>query len=214
MTFQQRAVVLACVMLMPGIVFGQDDIFGVGPTGGNPPAVNAPAGNAAPTDQAADDPLVRQLLEHATRGDLPLADAIASLARIGRWSDVDRLLSRTAGKNLDDPTLAEMFRLIGPTVYMRIKQRTDLSDSAKAGIEKLQVGATKYSESSSRLQAAIQQLGSESKDDQLSGTRTLMSGGNASVEALIAAAVMKQPAVERDRIHVLLNFQNHLHRHQ
>lgn len=195
MTFHQRLVVMACVMLMPGIVFGQDDIFGVGPTAGN-----APTRNAASTDPSADDPLVRQLLEHATRGDLPLADAIAQLARIGRWSDVDRLLARTAGKNLDDPTLAEMFRLIGPTVYMRIKQRTDLSDSAKAGIEKLQVGATQYAESASRLQEAIEQLGSDSDDEQLAGTRTLMSGGNASVEALVAAAVTKQPPAKRDRI--------------
>ncbi len=147
-----------------------------------------------------DDPLDRQLMENAARGDLQLADAIASLVRLERWPDVDRLLSRTAGKNIDDTMLAEMFGRIGPTLYLRVKQRSDLSGPAQAGMDKLRVAASKYAESEVRLNRAIEQLGSDSTDAQLEGTRTLLSGGDAAVEALVAAAVLDQPAAKRDNI--------------
>ncbi len=175
----------------------QDDIFGDAPGlfGAEPAAVAA-----QPVDEEIEDPLVRQLLEHAGRGSIPLADSIASLVRLERWSEVDRLLARTAGMNIDDVTLAEMFSHIGPTLFLQVKQRADLSGPAQAGMDKLRVAANKYAESAARLNRAIEGLGSSSSDDQLESARVLLSGGNAAVAALVAAAVVDQPTAKRDNI--------------
>jgi hypothetical protein len=161
------------------------------------PAAAAPRTNEA---DVADDPLVLQLLEHSNRGNLQLADAITSLTKLNRWSEVDRLLSRAAGKNIDDASLAEMFRRMGPTTFMRIKQRTDLSGPAQAGNDKIRQAASKSLESPELLSQAIKQLGSSREDDQLQATRTLLSGGDASILALVSAATQEQPREVRDNV--------------
>lgn len=204
MTLNPRvALLLACLAFVSSSAVAQDDVFGN--VGGlfdaaavDAAAVDAPVG--ATEQDASENALVNQLLEHASRGDLPLADAIVSLARLDRWSDVDRLLARTAGMNIDDATLAEMFQRIGVATYLRVKQRSDLSGPAQAGIDKLRVAASKYIESAERLNQAIEQLGSSSRDEQLEATRVLLSGGNAAIAALVSAALSEPASAKRDDI--------------
>jgi CheY-like chemotaxis protein len=209
------AVPLACLfliggsLLMTGRALAQEvpdeaDIDPFGEIGNGfgaiPEAATATAAKPQNEAEAADDPLVRQLLEHANRGNLQRADAIASLAKLNRWPDVDRLLARTAGANVDEATLTEMFRRIGPTTLLQIKQRSDLSGPAQAGIDLIREAATKNLESADRLSQAIKQLGSSRQDDQLQATRTLLSGGNASIQALVANAITEPPSEQRDNV--------------
>ncbi len=198
MSSHLRLLWLTSFVLICGSAAAQDDLFADAPGlfGAAPAAAGAPA-NETPE---IDDALIRQLLEYANRGELPLADAIASLVRLERWGEVDRLLARTAGMNISDERLAEMFQRIGPTVFLRVKQRSDLSGSAQAGMDKLREAAMKVSQSEDRLKAAIEQLGSPSTDQQLEGTRTLLAGGDAAIAALVDAAVTEQPAEKRDHI--------------
>ncbi len=163
---------------------------------GQPPA----AAKASDEPEVEVDPLTQQLLEHAYRGDRQLADAIASLARTGRWEDVDRLLSRLAGKNIDPAMLAEMSRQIGPALFLRMKQNPAIGDTARAGIDKLTKASLSEAESPEALRRAIDQLDDNSIDTRLAATRTLLSGGNAAITELVAAAVSETPAAPRDDI--------------
>jgi hypothetical protein len=189
---------LTSFALICGSAAAQDDLFSDAPGlfGAEPAAAQPPADEATEIDDA----LIRQMLEYANRGELQLAESIASLVRLQRWQEVDRLLARTAGMNISDERLAEMFGRLGPAVYLRVKQRSDLSGSAQAGMDKIRDAAAKIYQSEDRLEAAIAQLGSSSIDQQLEATRTLLSGGDAAIALLIDAAVIEQPAEKRDRI--------------
>jgi hypothetical protein len=170
-----------------------------------------PAEDAKPVveNETSDDPLTKQLLEDAQRGDLQLANAIASFARLGRWSEVNRLLARLAGKNIDSKTLAEMSQRLGPALFLQIKQREELGGPARAGLEKLAEAAVAQAESPERLRSAINDLGSQSIDKRLAAARLLLGGGNFAVSELVAAAVSENsPAPGDDVLRTLLEFGN------
>ena len=161
---------------------------------------NQPAAQPTAASPSSDSPLVKQWLEHSLRGDLPLADAIAALTRLNRWSDVNALLGRVAGGNANSNTLAEMAKRIGAPLFLRIKQHPEIEPTAIAGIDKMVNAAASLSESPDRLRQAIIAMGSESEDQQLAGTRTLLAGGHSAIAELVAAVVSENPPAARDQI--------------
>ena len=144
--------------------------------------------------------VVRQLLEFSGRGDEQMAEAIASLTRIGSWPNVDLLLRKLGAQQLDAPTLARMHAKIGPTVFLKISQEASVSDEAKAALLKLGAAVRQYNESPKRLRQAIAGLGSDSVDERLQSTRALFAGGNVAVAELVAAAVSADPPAPREKI--------------
>jgi CheY-like chemotaxis protein len=189
-----RFAILAGACLCACCGWAQDPF---GEPGDFAPAAPGPA--AVPVEEE-ENPLVRQLLEFSGRGNPQLAESIASLARINRWSEVDRLLQQLSARKLAAPQLAELYRFLGPTLYLRLKQHPELSDSAKAGLDQMSAAAISEAESPQRLQEAIAQLTAESVDARLAAARTLLSGGNAAIAQLVSAAVAEQTAVSRDEI--------------
>lgn len=143
-------------------------------------------------------PLRIQLLEYAQRGDMQLADAISSLARTNRWSDVDQLLPQVT--SADTAVLAAIAQRIGPALLLRMKQNEKLGDSARASITRLEKAAIEHAESRDRLRSAIDQLDSPSVDARLQAARVLLGGGNVAISELVAAAVSDDPSAPRVEI--------------
>ncbi len=154
----------------------------------------------APAPLSDDDPLLKNLLEQAGRGNLQLAASINSLARLERWNEADQLLRAIPGKQLDETTLASIFLTIGPANYLRLKQPNLLSDEALKSLDALQAAALNYSQSSGRLTQAIENLIAEDEDTKLEATRILLSGGDASIQAIVAACCQSQPSVKLNRM--------------
>ena len=188
-----RYSILSLLLVIPTLnVWGQAEIFG-------------PEGDATiegPVVQALsdDDPLLKQLLEQAGRGNQLLASSINSLSRLGRWKEVDQLLQTVEQKQLDEKTLAEMFFTIGPDNYLRLKQPGILSDQGVKTLDSLQAAAKNYSQSDQRIRDAINNLVASEEDTRLQATRTLLSGGDSSVQALVAACSQPQPNLKLNRM--------------
>ncbi len=151
-------------------------------------------------EDSSQDPLITQLNEHASRGNLQLADAVSSLARIGQWSDVDRILSAAASRNISQREMAEMVRRIGPSILMRIELHEGISAGARSEVKKLGDAAKAEAESPDRLRRAIDGLDADSVDARLAAAREILSGGNVAIAELVAAAVSENPPAARDDI--------------
>ena len=149
---------------------------------------------------ADNDPLLRQLLEQAGRGNEQLAASIGSLARLARWKEVEQLLIAIPAKQLDEPTLAKIFLTIGPANYLKLKQPNLLNEEATKSLDTLQQAATKYSQSSERILQAINNLTAQDEDAKLEATRVLLSGGSRSVELLVASCCQPQPKLKLNRM--------------
>ena len=176
-------------------VEAQGDPFG----GPNPFGTSsAVAGTAAEQQPVDSSPLTRQLLEHSGRGAVQKAMAISSLARTGRWAEANQLLSGVTA--LDTPTLATMYKEIGPALFFRMKQSDQLSDAAKSALDQMASAATASAESSARLREAIDGLDAISVDTRLAASRTLIGGGTMAVAELAAAAVSPSPSAPREII--------------
>ena len=184
---------IACVF--SGTAQGQNDPFG-----GNAPA---PRGNGTLKQQAEsapESPLTGQWMGYATRGSVELADAIAALARLKRWNEVNSLLERVVGSDATPTTLAEMADRIGASLFVAIRSEATIKEAARAGIDKLVKAARDQAESPDRLRKAIADLGLRTTDRSLAATRTLLSGGKAAIVELVAAAVKSPPPADRDQI--------------
>ncbi len=175
-----------------GIFDDPAGLFGVAPDAAKP--------DDAAAEEVDESPLAKQLLEHARRGDLQLADAISSLARTGQWSQVDQLLTQLSQRNVNPATMAEMQQRIGSSLFLRMKRQKELSDNARKALDQLAAAAVAQAESPERLRSAIDQLDSESADVKLAAARVLLGGGNAAVAELVAAAVSENPPAPRDDI--------------
>ncbi|MDC0295471.1 hypothetical protein OAL35_01300 [bacterium] len=192
MTFNRCYLAPVILLLILCNAWGQTELFGPD----QEPTVESPTITAL----ADDDPLLNQLLEQAGRGNQELGTSISSLARLNRWKEADALLTGISGKQLDEPTLAEIFFSIGAANYIRLKQSGSLSDSGNKNLDTLQTAAKNYSQSDQRLQKAINELVGGNEDSRLRATRILLSGGESSIIALVAAAAQPQPKNQRDRI--------------
>jgi hypothetical protein len=202
MPITHRIALLTGICLLSVPCWAQNGVFGnLGQPTPQQPAAAGP--NAVP--KVDDNPLRIQLLEHSRRGDLQLADAISSLARIGRWSDVDRLLLQMT--SVDAAVLVEVARRIGPALFLRMKQQPQLGDPARSTLGRLEEAAKSYAESRQRLRDAIGQIDSPSIDTRLSAARVLLGGGNVAISELVAAAASENPPAPRDEIlRVMLQF--------
>ncbi|TWU05642.1 hypothetical protein [Stieleria varia] len=145
------------------------------------------------------DPLVDQLNDRAALGGTDLAVAIASLVRIGEWPAALRWLAKVDGVQ-DQNQLAQMAKVIGPNVLLKLSSRRELGDAERSTIKKLFDAAKSSAEDKGKIAAAITDIASPSVDKRLAAIRTLLQGGNASVAALAAAAAKNQSPEARDEI--------------
>ncbi len=158
--------------------------------------VTAPT-DVPPTERA--DPLSDQLrLRAASMNELEVAEAVAAMARVGLWKEVDETLARAATRKQDDATAAAMARRIGPNLLMKISQAEEVNQPAKNLVRMLAEKLTADNSSPARLQQAINDLDDPSVDKQLGAIRVLLSGGNASIVALVQAIVADDPPSDRD----------------
>jgi CheY-like chemotaxis protein len=146
------------------------------------------------------DPFAEQQMSVARRGNRQMANAISSLARTGRWSEVNRLLERLASQNLNVATLAEMQKQIGPAVFLQMRLNDQLSDNANLALDRLATASNEFLQSPQRLRAAISQLEDVSTDRRLAASRVLIEGENASIIELVSAAIATDPPAERKTI--------------
>ncbi|OUT61682.1 MAG: hypothetical protein CBB71_04025 [Rhodopirellula sp. TMED11] len=147
---------------------------------------HAVEGQAPDETQSPRAELVRQLDSTASAGGRDRAFAIGALARIGSWSEVDHWLA-TYSTIKENDKLAEAAELIGKDTLLRISLHDGLTDGGRAGLDKILQGTDDFLHDRQRLSAALKQLAGDSVDETLSARRTLISGGNASIEILLEA---------------------------
>lgn len=146
--------------------------------------------NTEPQPRA--DELVRQLESTAARGGAHRAQAIRSLARLRAWPQVDRWLSQIDGV-ADQTELAESAQVIGPQLLLRLSLASELSDSSRSAVTKMNAAAKSINEDVARLRQAINRLATDDVDANLQANRILMRGGEASVQELVAAVAKGLP---------------------
>ncbi|KAA5545278.1 hypothetical protein FYK55_06370 [Roseiconus nitratireducens] len=164
------------------------------------PAVSdrlASAQDDAASEQPPDE-LVRQLESTAAQGGDRLPQAIESLARIGAWPQVDRWLAKL-DEVQDQNELARAAQIIGNNLLLRISLREELGDASRSALGKLTAAAKAVMESPQRLSQALEQLGSSQIDDRLNANRTLLQGGNASIQTIVGAVGKGLPQPQRGR---------------
>ncbi len=184
-----RIAVLIVAFSFASTAHCQDDLFGAQPDRVAPASVTEPA-----------DPLEQQWLGSAKRGNRQMGDAIASLARIGRWAQVNRLLEGLDNQTPNAGSLVEIQKRIEPAEFLEMKLSEQLSDKSRSALDKIAAAAARQRQSPKRLRMAISQLDDESTDRRLSAARTLIEGDNASIVALVEAAVATEPPALRTTI--------------
>ncbi|WP_372722999.1 hypothetical protein [Novipirellula sp.] len=184
----------------PENLAAQDDLFGApaaAPLFGDDP------GSAAVDQQASEatsDPLSEQLQIKARRGDIQLAESVAALVRVGRWSEVNTLLSEAAARDINEAVLAAMAEQIEPALRLRMVRSDQLEEPARKFVEELSKAATANAQSEKRLTAAIDRLDAASVDARIDAVRTLLAGGNPAIAALVNGVVSDSPPAPRDDI--------------
>lgn len=129
------------------------------------------------------DDLLLQLDSAGARGGSDRAEAIAAFARLGKWEQVDRWLTAVDQVNNSDE-LVQTAKIIGNGLLLRISLRSELSDASQSALGKMKKATKSATEDPALLAAAIERLTSESPDDLLSASRTLLAGGDASIQAI------------------------------
>ncbi|QDT09858.1 hypothetical protein [Planctomycetes bacterium K23_9] len=150
-------------------------------------------------DSPVDDQVI-QLNQMAAQGGTSLGTALNAFTRINRWSDADRWLQNGVSGVNDPAELAGIAKQIGADNLLRLATSDQISADAKKMVEKLGQAAQKFAESKSRLAQAIDGLDADSVDQRLESARRLLTGGNAAVAALVAAAVSESPTAPREEI--------------
>lgn len=146
----------------------------------------------------APDPSVRQLVERARSEPRFLGDSIASLARMGAWLDLEQLLSSVSADALEPSLTAGIADTVGPALMLRIMSREEIGESSRQLLEACQVASSERRLDQQRLRDAVGELGSSSIDDRLAATRSLLVGGEASIQALVESIVSDPETHSRD----------------
>ncbi|TWU40736.1 response regulator [Novipirellula artificiosorum] len=180
-------------------LMAQEDLFGPMPAGDlfddastNPPTAETEGAEEEP------DPFTHQLMVRARRGNLELAESIASLIRIGSWSEANTLLGEVVNREIDEELLAEMSRRIEPALQLRAARHEGTDERAREGIEKLRTAAKQDAASRSLLTQAANDLDHPAVDQRIEAMRRLLRGGNAAIQVLVKSLVSEQPAAPRD----------------
>ncbi|WP_203545382.1 hypothetical protein [Candidatus Laterigemmans baculatus] len=199
--------------------FGGDDPFG----GGNPFGAGDDAGDAAggifggeigggvgaaparppqPGEEAQEevDPLVLQLRRYAAGSPEQLGVAVREASRLRLWSELDTFLGTNRVENLSAAERVRVAETVGQALLTRAWTEATLGEEARESLRLLREAVATAAVDPATLDAAIRQLGSESYDERLGATRTLLQGGNAALAKLAAAAAAAEPPAPRQRI--------------
>lgn len=171
------------------------------PLGGSTPATaqgvtaGTEAAPAPPTDV-----FLLELRRRARGGETQVAESIRDALRVKLDEDAGRFLETLAGRELTDDQRRKMVQIIGGDSLLRATIGDRFSDAAKQQASELLAAKKRFDESPERLAAAIPAMLSDDAELALPATRTLLSGGAASIGPLALAAARETDAVRRDTI--------------
>lgn len=188
--------------------FGGDaggGVFGAGPVNG---AAGAGAG-AAEGPILPTDPLVRELRTLAGGSPSQLGLAIREAIRLKKWTELEAYLGGGRVTGLDDQGKLAVARRVGSLLLVRAlagpdSDRPDLSDASKTALESLVEVLNNNAVNPQRLDAAIEQLGSDQRNEQLQAVRVLRAGGEATIQRVVRAAITEQSPQKLNRLMELL----------
>jgi len=161
---------------------------------------NAGNGAASSKSTVEKSPLTDLWMGYSSQGNIQLAESIAALSRLKQWPQVNNLLARVAGSGANEEVLTAMAQQIGSRNILAIQSAPSMTKAGKSGLEMLIKALRSTTESPERLRQAIAELDSKTSDKSLAATRVLLSGGEASIIELVAAAIKKPTPDNRDQL--------------
>ena len=176
---------VALTCLIPALSHAQNNV-------GNRAASNNPAVEKSP--------LTDLWMGYSTQGNIELSESIAALSRLEQWPQVNNLLARVAGGGASEEVLSAMAQKIGSRNFLAIKGEPSLTEAGSTGLDMLIKALRATTEAPARLRQAIAELDSKTTDKSLAATRALLSGGEASIIELVAAAIKKPTPDNRDQL--------------
>lgn len=209
------AFIAALVVLSSGsVVYAQEDPFDLGTgdegaglfEGGfnfdapadSPPAAE-PSGAGVPEEEEV-SVVVAQLRRYAAGTPRQLGVAIREAIRMRLWDELERFLDPARINALAPGERSRVAAVIGGPLLARARTEAALDPEARDALATLESAAATIATSAATLDAAIDALGSDSRDAQLGATRRLLSGGDAALARLAAAASQADPPAPRGRI--------------
>lgn len=151
---------------------------------------------------AQDDPgpAVEQLMARAMNGPEAFGTSVTMLTRMGALDAVNALLERVAGANWSADQVRTAAAEIPPELRLRLAVSPELSEAAKAWIDRTAEILRTQLQSPEGLRQAIDQLDARQVDTHLSAIRTLLAGNQASLVELTNALADTPPqeAVRRE----------------
>jgi len=163
--------------------------------------------------QTASDAAVEQLVERAARGPDDLGESVTRLTRMGAFDAVNTLLERAAAANWSQDQVRSAARQIPVEVRLRLAVRPELTETARAWIDRTSDVLRAQLQSPERLRQAIEQLDARQVDTHLPAVRTLLAGGQASLLELmnvLADTPPEQVVRRQDMLGMLLRLDRQL----
>lgn len=182
-------------------------IFGAGAG-----AANGGAALVAGESLATVDPLVRELRVLAGGSPQQLGLAIREAIRLKKWAELQLYLGGGRITGLDDQAKLVAARRVGSLLLVRAlagpdPNRPDLTESSVSALEQLLQALKNNAIDPQRLDAAIEQLGSDDRNEQMKGIRVLRAGGEATIQRAIQAAISESsPAKLRRLVELIGSF--------
>lgn len=182
-------------------------IFGAGAG-----AANGGAALGAGESLATVDPLVRELRVLAGGSPQQLGLAIREAIRLKKWAELQLYLGGGRITGLDDQAKLVAARRVGSLLLVRAlagpdPNRPDLTESSVSALEQLLQALKNNAIDPQRLDAAIEQLGSDDRNEQMKGIRVLRAGGEATIQRAIQAAISESsPAKLRRLVELIGSF--------
>ncbi len=157
-----------------------------------PPEAKPPEGKgpAKAKEPAITDPLVKAVLETydpATATPDELVQAVKLLLDLRHPRPAKPFVARLAGLMLDDEQWARLGRKFGTSEFVRMALQTELAPDGKAVSDKVLGATRRFARDPKRLAGLIDRLKSPSARERAAATTELTYGGDASVNALVAA---------------------------
>lgn len=196
--------------------------FGTGFDGGNEfgsdsggfggPASGAGGTSSSPAVDLPTDPLIRELRTLAGGTPQQLGLAIREAIRLKNWPEMELYLSggRVSGLAAEDQLTVA--RRVGSLLLVRglagpDPDRADLKPEARQALQTLLDVLRKNAVDTTTLDQAIEQLGSDQRNEQLKAVRVLRAGGEDSIRRVLQAAVNEPSSTKLNRLmEVLASF--------
>lgn len=214
-TFLRGWLFVAALIAPPSVVAvdAQDDPFAIGQEGDDAgvfdggfgfdapaeaPAATAPAADRTPDEEVS--AIVAQLRRYAAGTPQQLGVAIREAIRMRLWDELEQFLDPARIAALAPGEQAEIARIVGSALLARGRSEPELPPEARQTLTTLAAAAATAAADPAALDAAIRELGSDSRDAQLGATRRLLRGGDVALVKLAAAASQPDPPAPRARI--------------